>query len=260
MSQSFKFLLSIVLFYSALNTQQVKSQSVEITEMLSEYIPANIQLMSESGVLVDLKEEITIPTVISFVYFNCPGVCSPLMNEISHIIDNSDLEPGKDYQFFTISFNPFDNTELAVEKKKNYLEGMVKKNYAEKGWKFFTADSINIAKVTETLGFDYQKVGDEFNHMAAMILINSKGMISRYNIGIHLLPIELEMSIESAEKNQVLPKLSKSDEYCYPTTVPVFQRLNGVAKQAGIIILAITASLFILLIIRPIIKNRKPVN
>lgn len=260
MAHCYKYYLIVVFFKLLFGLQLLNSQSVEITERLREYIPPGIELVNDLGNSVDLREQISIPTIISFVYYECPGVCSPLMSEISHVIDNCELVPGKDYQFFTISINPKDNTLLAHKRKISFLEKMQKKELAKTGWHFFTADSTNIQKATESLGFQYQKAGEEFIHKTAMIIVNSKGMISRYNLGINMLPVELKISISEAEKGNALPKIYKNDEYCYPYVVPAFQRLNGVARQAGIIIISFATGLFLLLILRPIIKNRKPIK
>lgn len=256
MAQSYKYFIIIPFFIFLFGLQQVKCQGVEITEKLNEYIPPGISLYNESGDTVDFKEQIKIPTIVTFVYYNCPGVCTPLMSETSSIIEKSDLILGKDYQFFTISFNPTDDTQLAINKKKNYLNTMAKKEQAKTGWKFFTADSLNIAKATESLGFQFKQVGNEFIHKAAMIIVSSEGMISRYNLGVNMLPLELKISITEAEKGNSLPKTYKNDEYCYPYVVPAFQRLNSVAQQAGYIIIVFAVGLFITLVLPPILKKR----
>lgn len=256
MAHSYKYFIIIPFFTFLFGLQQSRAQGVEITEKLNEYIPSGISLINESGDTVDFKEEINIPTIVTFVYYNCPGVCTPLMNETASIIEKSDLTLGKEYQFFTISFNAYDNTQLAVNKKNNYLNTMTKKEQAKSGWKFFTADSINILKATESLGFQFKQVGNEFIHKAAMIVVNSEGMISRYNLGINMLPLELKISVTEAEKGNSLPKTYKNDEYCYPYVVPAFQRLNNVARQAGYIIIAFAVGLFLILVLRPILKKR----
>jgi protein SCO1/2 len=224
---------------------------IEITEKLGEYIPNDILLINEQGDTVNLLEEITIPTVISFVYFNCPGICTPLLNETQSIIEKSNLELGTDYQFFAISFDPRDTPALALQKKNNYIKSMQKKTEARSGWKFFTSDSLNIQKVTSSLGFGFKKVGTEYIHKASMIFVNADGMIIRYNMGINLLPSELQISVIEANKGNTLPKTYKNDEYCFPYVAPAYQRLNNIAKAFGIVIIASALLFFFYLIIKP---------
>ena len=46
------------------------------------------------------------PTILNFVYYRCPGICSPLMDGLSDAMDNTDLVLGEDYRALTISFDP----------------------------------------------------------------------------------------------------------------------------------------------------------
>lgn len=240
-----------ILFLLIFKIQHVNSNEVDFNEKLAEYIDNEVSLVNESGDTINLLEEINLPTILSFVYYNCPGSCSPLMEEISSIIDKSDLELGKDYQIFTISFDPKENTQLAVEKKNNFLREMQKKEAAEKWWRFFTADSQNIAKITNNVGFKYMAVENEFIHKTGIIIIDRDGKIIRYFHGIEFLPLEIKMSVVEAEKNNPLPTAYKRNEYCYPFTVDAYKGLHKFAKVFGIIILSFAILLFLTLIIKP---------
>lgn len=73
--------LSLFLFLACfLQMQILFSQDVEkdvevgIIEHLDEYVPSDIQVMNEDGVIVNLKEQIDKPTALIFVYFRCPGI------------------------------------------------------------------------------------------------------------------------------------------------------------------------------------------
>ncbi|WP_054722565.1 hypothetical protein [Marinifilum fragile] len=56
---------------------------VGIIEHLDEYIPEDIMITNEAGQLVNLKKQIDKPTALIFVYFRCPGICSPLMDGLA---------------------------------------------------------------------------------------------------------------------------------------------------------------------------------
>ncbi|MGC8866104.1 MAG: hypothetical protein ACP5O2_10335 [Bacteroidales bacterium] len=68
-----------------------------IYEHLDEILPDDIWLVKQDSSLVNLKSLIDKPTVISFVYYNCPGLCSPLLDGLAEVITRSDLQLGKDY-------------------------------------------------------------------------------------------------------------------------------------------------------------------
>lgn len=52
---------------------KLSAPEVGIYERLGETIPEGIILTNETGQQVDVKSLITKPTVISLVYFRCPG-------------------------------------------------------------------------------------------------------------------------------------------------------------------------------------------
>jgi protein SCO1/2 len=91
-----------------------------IVEHLGEKISEDIYLINEKGETVNLIDLIDKPTAIVFVYFKCPGICSPLLDGLAGLINTSDLEISKDYQVLSISFDPTETTDLAVQKKKKY--------------------------------------------------------------------------------------------------------------------------------------------
>ena len=116
------------------------NQDVEIgvVEHLDEYLPDSISLINEKGEAVFLADVIDKPTIINFVYYRCPGICSPLMEAVAGVMDKSEMVPGKDYQVLTISFDPTETIDLGIRKKANYLNLMSSKvEEAKTGWLFF---------------------------------------------------------------------------------------------------------------------------
>ena len=63
------------------------------------------------------------PTILSIVYFECPGICTPLLNEVADILGKSNLDPDKQpFQLLSVSFEPKDTPEMARQKQANYLK------------------------------------------------------------------------------------------------------------------------------------------
>jgi protein SCO1/2 len=251
MGRPYKYFLYLLTSFILIDASILFASDIEINEKLNSYIPSDIYLVDEEGNTVNLLEQIDKPTIITFVYYNCPGICTPLLNETQSIIDKSDLIIGEDYQMIAISFDPSDSYELAKNKKGNYLKTMQKSSAASKGWKFFTGDSNNIAKATASLGYGFKEVGGEYIHKAAMIFLSNKGKIIRYNMGINLLPSELLITVREANSGNALPKTYKKDEYCFPYVAPAYQRLNDVARAFGILTIGTALLLFLYLVIKP---------
>ena len=209
--------LTILLLTAFLGLHAQSGTDVEIgvIEKLDQYIPMDIMLVDEHGDTVIIGELIDKPTILNFVYYRCPGICSPLMDGLSNVMDGTDLVLGEDYQALTISFDAREGTMLATRKKNNYLNLMEKKEEAEMGWLFFTSDSANIARLTDATGFRYKPTGNDFIHAATLIIVDPEGKISRYMNGIYFLPFELKMSILDAAAGKSGPTFNRVLQFCY---------------------------------------------
>jgi protein SCO1/2 len=248
-----KFLPVFFLFFglTGIMAEEPNDDNIEIgiIEHLDEYIPPDILLTDESGLQVNLKDIIDKPTVLLFVYFNCPMLCSPLMNGLSEVIDKTDLTMGKDYQVLTIGFNTAEPLSLAIAKKDTYVRNMETKEAAT-AWKFFISDSLNLAKATEATGFRYKKAGTEFLHSATLIFISPEGKITRYLNGTYFLPFEFKMAIVEASKGQSGPTINKILQYCYGYDSQAQRYVLDVTKVGGALILLILLVLVLWLIFK----------
>ena len=231
--------------------------SIGIDEHLGQFIPNDIFLIDENEKKVRLTDLIDKPTVINWVYFRCPGICSPLMEGLAKVMDASDLVPGTDYQVLTISFDPSETIDLGIRKKINYLNLVNKKEDIKKGWHFFVADSASIAKGTNATGFRYKKTGNNYIHAASICVVSPKGKITRYLNGITFLPFEFKMAIVEAGKGMASPTISKVLLYCFSYDPVGGTYVFNVTKITGTIILFLAGVLFLYLIFKP---KRKETN
>lgn len=230
---------------------------IGVIEHLDEFLPDSISLINEAGEQVWLADVIDKPTVINFVYYRCPGICSPLMEAVAGVMDKSDLVPGVDYQVLTISFDPKETIDLGIRKKSNYLNLMSKKvEEAKKGWLFFTSDSASIARATKATGFKYKRTGNDYLHAASLTLVSKDGKITRYLNGLYFLPFEWKMAIVEASKGQSGPTLNKVLRFCYSYD-PVGQTyVMNITKISGTLILFF-AVIFLMVLI---FKSKKKKN
>jgi protein SCO1 len=70
---------------------------VGFVEKLGDTIPLDLKFLNESNDTVTLRQLIDKPTILSFVYFDCPGLCSPLMSGISDAVSKLDMKLGEEY-------------------------------------------------------------------------------------------------------------------------------------------------------------------
>ena len=243
-----------LLAFFTIHAQSDSDVEIGVIEKLDTYIPMDAMLIDENGDTVIIGDLIDKPTILNFVYFRCPGICSPLMDGLADAMDGTDLVLGEDYQALTISFDPREGTFLAIKKKNNYLNLMKKKEQAEKGWLFFTSDSTNVSNLTEATGFRYKPTGNDFIHAATLIIVDPKGKITRYMNGIYFLPFELKMSILEAAEGKSGPTINRVLQYCYSYDPEGQKYVMNVTKVAGTLIIFMGLVLFLVLVF---VRKRK---
>lgn len=242
-------------FIASAGAQQVinpvEDVEIGVVEHLDEFLPDSILLVNEKEELVWLNDLIDKPTVLNFVYYRCPGICSPLMEAIAGVIDKSDLLIGKDYQVLTISFDPRETIDLGIRKKENYLNLMTKREEAAGGWHFFVSDSASIIRATEAVGFKYKRTGNDFLHAASVMVISPDKKIVRYLNGMYYMPFEWKMAIIEASQGKSGPTLNRVLRYCY-TYDPLGQTyVMNFTKVGGILIMFFALVFVAILVLKP---------
>lgn len=252
-----KVLIAILisLIYITSPAQSDADVEIGVVEKLNQTIPMDAMLVDENGDTVIIGDLIDKPTILNFVYYRCPGICSPLMDGLADVMDATDLELGKDYQALTISFDPREQTFLALRKKNNYLNLMEKKEQAQKGWRFFTSDSADIARLTEATGFRFKPTGNDFIHSATLIILDPHGKITRYMNGIYFLPFEMKMTLLDAAEGKTGPTINRVLQYCYSYDPEGQKYALNITKVVGTLILIMGLTLFLVLVF---VKKRKP--
>ena len=231
---------------SALFNQQMQ---IGFDEKQGQYAALDIKLVNENGDTVLLKDVIRKPTILNMVYFECPGTCSPLMWGISKFIDAVDLKLGEDYQVVTISFDPTENIRLGIKKKASYISTMKNKESA-KYWQFFVSDSIDIAKLTQSVGFNYQKINNQFVHPTGLIALSSDGKITRYLRGIDFLPFDIKITMVEAANGKIGPSINRLLALCYSYDNKGNQFVFNVTRVSAIVILFFVVLIFLALAFR----------
>ncbi|RPI70136.1 MAG: SCO family protein [Ignavibacteriales bacterium] len=238
---------------------------IGIDEQLGKKLPLDLEFFDEQGNKKPLRDFITGTTVFAFVYYDCPGICSPLMTSIAEVVNNVDLKPLKDYNIVTLSFDETEDAEFAAEKKINYMN-IIEKEFPENGWRFLTGDSASIKTLTDAAGFYFKKDKDQFIHSGALIFISEDGKICRYLFpqysdkrGYSILPFDFRMAVAETAEGKEIPTVARMLQFCFSydpkgqTYVLNFTRIFG----AGILLMAVVFVLY--LTVKPKKEKRQEV-
>jgi protein SCO1/2 len=260
-----KFMLSMLLLTMLVATGSVPLRAAQdntgtthppvgILEKLGQTLPLGVTLYDENGYPVVLKDVVRHPTIFTFVYYRCPGICSPLLTELSRMVDKVDLEIGKDYQIVTISFDYREKPPLAGEKKTSYMSSL-KHPIDPAGWRFFTADSATIMQLTDAAGFYFMRSGNDYVHAGALIVTSPEGKITRYINGVQYLPFDIKMAVMEAAEGRTGPTIAKLLQYCYRYDPDSQSYTMNITRVGGIVVVVAVMVFVLVFIVLP--KKRK---
>jgi protein SCO1 len=239
-------ILILLLFVSSVCAQQIQ---VGVDEKLGSTIPLELKFQNSDGDTVALKDIFTKPTILALVYYECPGICNPMQSELAWTIDKLQLEPGKDFQVVSLSFDHKETPAVAAKWKKNYLF-TIKRNFNPKDWLFLTGDSISIRKLTDACGFYFKPADKQFVHAATLIAVSPQGKITRYMFGTSFNPFDVKMALLEAESGKSNPTISKVLQYCYSYDPHGRQYTLNVTRIVGSIMLVFVGIFLAVLLLK----------
>ena len=187
---------------------------VRLNEQIGAMLPLDIEFYDEAGEVVTLRQLIKGPVIIAPVYFRCPNVCNFLQMDLARVLPDVRLEPGKQFTVLSISIDDTENTEMARASKKMYFKSM-RDNFPEHAWRFLTGDKENIYRLTNTVGYYFQKIDGQIRHPVVVFVVNSKGQIVRYLHGTHFLPKDLTLALVEAAEGRLGTTIQKMVQFCF---------------------------------------------
>src|SRR6185369_12522106 len=231
-------------------------RDVRIDQKLDQQLPLDLVFRDENGQSVKLGQYFgKKPVVLSLVYYDCPMLCTQVLNGMVTSFRVLPFEVGKEFDVVTVSFDPRETSALAAAKKKMYVDYLPEKMRANasSGWHFLTGDQANIGQLTDAVGFryHYDEATKQFAHASAIMLTTPQGKLSRYFYGIEYAPRDLRLGLIESSQNKIGSPAEQLLLYCYhydPATgkyglaIMRVMRIAGVLTILGIIsgILAMT--------------------
>ena len=190
---------------------------VTIEQRLNTQLPVDAIFRDESGQSVPLGSFFgKRPVLLALVYYECPMLCTQILNGVGRAQRLLKLEAGKDYDVVAISFDARETPAQAAAKKAVYLKSYGKPENAN-GWHFLTGDLESIKRVTEAVGFKY--VWDvhtaQFAHASAVYVLTPEARLSRYFFGVEYSPTELRLALVEASSGKIGTLTDKLLLYCY---------------------------------------------
>jgi protein SCO1 len=227
-------------------------QGVGIDQRLNQSVPLNLVFKDESGRAVPLSTYFhDRPVLLALVYYQCPMLCTRILNGIVNSLNHVPFTPGRDFEVLSVSFDPKDTPELAAAKKETYLAhyGL---HGTEAGWHFLTGDDSNIQALTRAVGFHYRydAATGQFAHASAIMLLTPGGRLSRYFYGIEYAPKDVRLGLVEASHEKIGSAVDQILLFCYhydPSTGKYGAVPMNIERVGGAVFLLLAGSgLFLL--------------
>jgi protein SCO1/2 len=230
-------------------------RDVRIEQKLDQQLPLELVFRDEKGQQVKLGQYFgDKPVVLAFVYYDCPMLCTQVLNGMGEAFRVLPFELGKEYDVVTISFDPRESAELADAKKKVYVGYLPAKMQASAnaGWHFLTGDAESIKQITDAVGFryHYDEATKQFAHASAIMVATPQGKLSRYYYGIQYSARDLRLGLIESSQNKIGSPVDQLLLYCYhydPATGKYGAVVMNIVRAGGVLtLLTIVAMFFIL--------------
>jgi protein SCO1/2 len=192
-------------------------REIGFDQNLGQNVPLDIPFADEQGRGVRLGDYFgRKPVVLALVYYDCPMLCTQVLNSLASTLNVLSLDGGKDFEIVTVSFDPREKPALAAAKKATYLE-RYKRPGAADGWHFLTGDQSSIDRLTKAAGFRY--VWDEslkqFAHPTGITVLTPQGRLARYLFGVEYGPRDLRFALVEASDGRIGTAADSVLLYCY---------------------------------------------
>ena len=224
---------------------------VGFDQHLGAYLPLELQFEDSSGESVVLGDFFgDRPVVLVPVYYNCPMLCTMVLNGVTSTLKVLDFDPGDEFEVVVVSFDSTDTAKDAHQARLRTLKRYGRPR-TEAGWHFLTGNAENILQLFGTLGFRFTEIEDseDFAHAAGIVTLTPEGKIARYHYGIEYSPRDLKLGLIEAADNKIGSVVDQVLLYCFhydPVTGTYSAvAINIVRLGAAITVLALALFLFV---------------
>ena len=193
-------------------------RGVNIEQRLNQQVPLDLVFRDEFGRSLPLSTYFSgnKPVLLALVYYNCPMLCTLILNGVESSLKAVSLDPGRDFEVVAVSFDPRDTPEIAMRKKANYLQRYRRPDTAN-GWHFLTGSESSIKALTEAVGYQYKfdPTTGQFAHASAIMILTPQGKLSRYFYGVEYAPRDVRLGLVEASQNKIGTPVDQVLLFCY---------------------------------------------
>lgn len=232
-----------------LNRQKPQDlQEVGVEEQLGDSIPLDLTFANSEGDSTTLRAlmDSDKPVLLNPVYYECPMLCSMVIDAVYAGVNDLKWTPGKEYNIITFSIDPEEDHRLAASTKDSMITKFGREGAGD-GWYFLTGKEDAIKTLTEAIGFKYKKIDQtgQYAHSASIMFLSPDGILTRYLYGIKFDEFSLRNALYEAADGEIGSTADQVLLYCYQynpdsqSYTPVAWRIMQLGGFATVLVLGI---------------------
>lgn len=219
-----KYLLSVLFLFSfsftlySAEKQPIDLIQVGITPQIGQSVPSWLLFTNAEGIRKPLSYYLSNnkPTILNFVYFNCPMLCNLVLNGLIDSLNALSPALVDRFNVLTVSIDPRDTASNALAFKSNYVS-QLSMSHQSLNWSFLVGDNDMIDGITKAVGYSFKYLPkiDEFSHASGVVLLDKDGTVKRYLNGIEFNPFNLKMALFESNDKSTLSPFEQVLLFCY---------------------------------------------
>ena len=192
-------------------------KDVRIDQHLDRRLPGDLTFTTHDGRDVRFGQLFsTRPAILALVYYECPMLCTQVLNGLEGSLEALSFTIGKEYDLVVVSFDPGETPAMAAEKRKTFLHRYGRKD-VDANVHFLTGRPEAIRDLTDAVGFRYayDKTIDQYAHPAVITVLTPDIRVSKYLYGIEFAPKDLKFGLMEAAGGRIGTLTDQVLLFCY---------------------------------------------
>jgi protein SCO1/2 len=202
-------------------------------------LPRDARFVDDDGRPVRLGDFLGAkPVLLAPVYYTCPNLCGVTLAGLFTGLGELGWRPGDAFEVVAVSIDPNETPADAAKVKAEVL-----KRYGRNGEAaevhFLTGNADAIAKVTDTIGFNYawdDRI-QQYAHVAAVSVVTPQGTLARWLYGVQYRPTDLRLALVDAGQGKIGSFADQLLLLCYhydPVTGRYGSIIQGALRIGGL--------------------------
>ena len=215
--------------------------SVGIDQRLGNHISKGLTFTESDGKAIQFDSLISQkPTILALVYYQCPNLCTLVLNGLVVSVQDLPAKVGEGYQVVVVSIDPTETVEMAAQKKKTYVRRYGLGSNPGADWHFLIGEDSQIRALADAVGYKYLRdpLLNQYAHGSGIMILDKQGMIVKYLLGIEYPPEEVRLGLLDAEQGHVNAPTPSFLLLCYcynPLTGPYGGFIFGLLKTTALL-------------------------